>query len=99
MSSESVLKAVRKGCNGCCRLVEWYQTETGSCYFTIEKEGRETSFRISDHKTWRRISSCIIMKNTKQTKIINFVKSEVVKMEKRATYRAFALIRNELSVG
>lgn len=69
MSSQNVLKAVRKGCSGHCSLVEWYQSETGSYYFTIEKDCNETSFRISDHKTWRRILSCIIMKNTSRRKL------------------------------
>ena len=99
MTNETIIKAVKRICNGKCTLIDYYQSETSrSLYFTISNGNVVSYFRISDHPTKKSIRSFTVSKNTKTTSVERYVESTIKKMERKSLYAAFELIMDNRPV-
>ena len=54
MSNETIIKTVKKVCEGRCQIVDFRQSATNSLYFAISNGNAIAYFRISDHPTHRK---------------------------------------------
>lgn len=93
MTNETIIKTVKKECNGKC-LVEFYKSiSSESLYFRISKGDIGYCFRISDHPTKCLIKSFTVSKNTKSKSVARFVSNCIKRMNKKSLYRTFEEVK------
>ena len=95
MSNETIIKTVKKMCEGRCQIVDFRQSETNSLYFAISNGNAIAYFRISDHPTHRKTRSFTVSKNTKTSSVERYIESSIKWLERRSLYMAFEKINSK----
>ena len=89
MTNDTIIKTVKKECNGKC-FVDFYKAESSeSLYFRISKGDIGYCFRISDHPTKCVIKSFTVSKNTKTKSVARFVSNCIRRMNKKSLFKTF----------
>ena len=87
MNPNTVIKAIRRVCDGQCEYDIKLSETTKSVYYTLSIRGVSTSFRISDHySNKKKIRTFVYQKNTKTKSAERFIRNALKDLYRKSLY-------------